>query len=57
MKIRFAAKTHIGYSRAQNEDSHIVREPVSWLEQLERGWLFGVADGVGGSVFTEETPA
>ncbi|MFZ0661406.1 MAG: protein phosphatase 2C domain-containing protein [Acidobacteriaceae bacterium] len=48
LEIEFGQATHPGKFRANNEDSMGFFMPQSPLEARSRGWLFVLADGVGG---------
>lgn len=48
LEIEFGQATHPGKLRANNEDSTGLFMPASRQEARSRGWLFVLADGVGG---------
>lgn len=47
LDVTFAQATHLG-SRANNEDAIGTSLPLSRTDARNRGWLFALADGVGG---------
>jgi PPM family protein phosphatase len=53
MDIEFAQRTDCGRVREENEDYFGYVRPVNPEEARARGWLFAVADGVGGHDFGE----
>jgi len=48
LKLEFAELTDVGRARAHNEDSLGHFAPPSSMEAKTHGWLFALADGVGG---------
>ncbi len=47
--IRAASETNVGQIRGHNEDFLLNWEPKTATEAVEHGWLYIVADGVGGA--------
>jgi serine/threonine protein phosphatase PrpC len=48
LELEFGVATHAGMTRSENEDCTGYFIPKSRLESRSRGWLFVLADGVGG---------
>jgi protein phosphatase len=48
MKLEVASLSHPGQVRPNNEDAYGQFEPSNEVERLSTGWLFVVADGMGG---------